>query len=190
MLVHHCLYAPLCRCNSVHVRVVDVPRGIITARLTPRRIERAMTVQGSSLSDDHMRCAPLQQMCAPLPREQWRCNGLHLPFADVMQEAAQSPRKEVVSMMSDGNVAGDEKCAPLHRVHHCLDSTVVRCTGHHVRLRARCGNNRTWQAAPRRSERAMTEAEPIVPGQARRSRRKRPCWQRGVHMKFTVSGLL
>ena len=24
--------------------------------------------------------------------------------------------------MSDGNGAGDERCAPLHRVHHCLDN--------------------------------------------------------------------
>ena len=41
--------------------------------------------------------------------------------------------------------------------------------------------DRTWQTSPRRSERAMTEAEPIMPGRARPSRQKRPCWQRGVH---------
>ena len=71
-------------------------------------------------------------------------------------------------------------------VHHCTvctiaSTTVVRCTGYHVRLRARCGNNRTWQTALRQSERAMTQAESIMPGRARRSRQKRPCWQRGVH---------
>ena len=80
-------------------------------------------------------------------------------------------------------------------VHHCTvctiaSTTVVRCTGYHVRLRARCGNNRTWQTALRQSERAMTQAESIMPGRARRSRQKRPCWQRGVHHTKKIGILL
>ena len=59
--------------------------------------------------------------------------------------------------MSDGNGAGDERCAPLHRVHHCLD--IIALALHSGRPRHDCerdeavarlgethrdGQNETW----------------------------------------------
>ena len=55
---------------------------------------------------DDVKCAPLHRLCAPLPREQWRRNGLHVPsmreramcrsgIVDCSADAACMPKRAV-----------------------------------------------------------------------------------------------